>query len=98
VTLHVVLDGRAPGTGDAGKSDLFDFKAGLLDGIAQPVVKVATVNVPQGGLNQNQMWEFVRVANPIEALKPTVVSETMGTNYQVIDTDQNHRWWFKPTA
>jgi hypothetical protein len=98
VTLHVVLDGRAPGTGDAGKSDLYDFKAGLLDGLAQPVVKVTTVNVPQDGLNQNQTWEFVRVANPIEALKPTVTSETMGTNYQVIDADQNHRWWFKPSA
>ena len=98
VTLHVVLDGRAPGTGDAGKSDLYDFKSRLLDGLAQPVVKVTTVNAPEGGLNQNQVWEFVRVANPITAVKPAVASETSGTNYQVFDTDQNHRWYFRPCA
>jgi hypothetical protein len=97
VTLRVVVDGRAPGSGDAGKSDLYDFKAHLLDGIAQPVVKVTTVNAPEAGLNQNQMWEFVRAAHPIEADEPTVVSETSGTSYQVFDTEQNSRWCFKPT-
>jgi hypothetical protein len=98
VTLHVVVDGRAPGTGDAGKSDVFDFKAGLLDGLAQPVLKVKTINTPQGGVNQNQTWEFVKAASPITALKPTVVSETPGVNFQIIDVDQNKKWRLQPTA
>jgi hypothetical protein len=98
VTLHVVVDGRAPGTGDAGKSDLFDFRACLRDGLAQPVLKIKTVNVPQGGLNQNQMWEFVKAANPIAAHKPTVVSETQGVNFQVIDVNQNKWWRLEPVA
>jgi hypothetical protein len=98
VTLHIVVDGRAPGTGDAGMCDLLDFKARLLDGLAQPVIKVTTINMPQGGVNQNQTWEFARVANPITAVKPTVTSETTGVNYQVMDADQNRRWWLKPTA
>ena len=98
VTLHVTVDGRPPGTGDAGKSDLFDFRGGLLDGLAQPVVKVATVNVPSGGLNKNQMWEFVKATQPIAAVKPTVVSETAGVNYQVMDVTQNTAWVFRPTA
>jgi hypothetical protein len=98
VTLHLVVDGRAPGTGDAGKSDLFDFRASLLDGLAQPVLKVKTVNVPQDGLNQNQTWEFVKAANPITAPKPTVVSETEGVSFQIIDVNQNRGWWLKPTA
>ena len=98
VTLHIVVDGRAPGTGDAGKCDVLDFKARLLDGLAQPVIKVTTINMPQGGVNQNQIWEFVRVANPIVAVKPTVTSETTGVNYQVMDSHQNHRWYLRPTA
>ena len=98
VTLHVVVDGRAPGTGDAGKSDLFDFRAGLLDGLAQPVLSIKTVNVPQGGVNQNQTWEFVKAAHPITAPKPTVVSETEGVTFQIIDVNQNRGWWLKPTT
>jgi hypothetical protein len=98
VTLHVVVDGRPPGTGDAGKSDLFDFRACLRDGLAQPVLSVKTINVPEGGVNQNQTWEFVKAAHPITAPKPTVVSETEGVTYQVIDVDQNRGWWLKPTT
>ena len=98
VTLHIVLDGRAPGTGDAGKSDLFDFRSNLLDGLYAPILKITTINIPQGGLNQGQIWQFVNCANAILAEKPTVVSETPGVNYQVLDVNQNHQWRLKPTA
>jgi hypothetical protein len=98
VTLHIFVDGRQPGTGDAGKSDLLDFKACLRNGLAQPALKVTTINVPEGGVNQNQIWEFVRAANPIAADKPTVTSETTGVNYQVMDSHQNTRWHLRPIA